>query len=123
MMLVLGRLHRIKAIDILIEACSSVQEQPDTHLVIAGPDDGAGHQLRSLVQARGIENRATFTGFLNDSHKLMALVDSDVVVVPSRHEAFPLTILEAMATETPLILTSACELGNWMTGQRGLIPF
>ena len=121
--LFLGRLHWIKGADLLIEAFSLLKETPDAHLVIAGPDDGAEHQLKTLVKERGLEKQVTFTGFLDDTQKLKALVDSDVVVVPSRHEGFSLTILEAMACETPVILTSACELGTWIQERPSLTSF
>jgi glycosyltransferase involved in cell wall biosynthesis len=121
--LFLGRLHWIKGADILIEAMTLVPELADLHLVIAGPDDGAENQLRSFVKAKGLERKVTFTGFLDATDKLSALVDSDVVVIPSRREGFPLTVLEALAAQTPVILTSACELGDWIQQQPGLISF
>ena len=112
--LFLGRLHWIKGADILIEAISLIPELKDVHVVIAGPDDGAENQLRSLVLAKKLQRRVTFTGFLNAKEKTSALVDSDIVVIPSRREGFPLTILESLACKTPVILTSACDLGNWI---------
>ena len=123
MILFLGRLHWLKGADILIEALSRLPELSALHLVIAGSDDGAERQLKERVQLKGLGERVTFTGFLDDRQKLNALVDSDVVVIPSRREGFPLTVLEAMACETPVILTSACDLGHWITPQRGLTTF
>jgi glycosyltransferase involved in cell wall biosynthesis len=120
--LFLGRLHWIKGADILIEALSRI-DLPDVHLVIAGPDDGAEQHLRSLVNLKGLEQRVTFTGFLDGTEKANALRDSSVVVIPSRREGFPLTVLEALATQTPVILTSACDLGTWIHAQPGLISF
>jgi glycosyltransferase involved in cell wall biosynthesis len=121
--LFLGRLHWIKGADILIEAMSRIQRLSDVHLVIAGADDGAEHQLKSLVKLKRLEQSVTFTGFLDATEKANALRDSSVVVLPSRREAFPLTALEALATQTPVILTSASDLGTWMQGHPGLISF
>ena len=121
--LFLGRLHWIKGADLLIEAANLLPELTDLHLVIAGPDDGAGDQLRSLVKARGVENKVTFTGFLDGPDKLSALVDSEVVVIPSRREGFPLTLLEALASQKPVILTSACDLGGWVHEQSSVVSF
>src|SRR5262249_7864257 len=77
--LFLGRLHWIKGVDVLIEAINLLPELKDLNLVIAGPDDGAENQLRSLVSAKALEQKVTFTGFLGGADKLSALVDSEVV--------------------------------------------
>ena len=121
--LFLGRLHWIKGADILIEAMGLLRELTDLHLVIAGLDDGGENQLKSLVVAKGLEHKVTFTGFLDGADKLSAVIDSKVVVVPSRREGFPMAVLEALACQTPVILTSACDLGNWMKEQPGLTRF
>src|SRR5262249_14641165 len=63
------------------------------------------------------QQKVTFTGFIDATDKLSALVDSEVVVIPSRREGFPLAILESLACKTPAILTSACNLGNWLQAQ------
>ena len=112
--LFLGRLHWVKGVDILIEAIDLLKELPNLHLVIAGPDDGAERKLRSLATEKGLNGRITFTGFLNDTQKTQALVDSHVVVVPSRSEGFPLALLEGLACGRPVIVSSACDLGDWM---------
>jgi glycosyltransferase involved in cell wall biosynthesis len=121
--LFLGRLNWIKGIDILIEAFNRLREFPNIHLVIAGPDDGAEAQLRALVNSRGLQDHVTFTGHLDDNKKVRALIDSDVLVIPSRHEAFSLTVLEAQACGTPVLLTSACELDNWAQRRMSIVLF
>jgi glycosyltransferase involved in cell wall biosynthesis len=121
--LFLGRLHWIKGVDVLIEAMARLSDLSDLHLVVAGPDDGAEAQVRSLVKSRGLEKNVTFTGFLDVPDKLSALVDSQLLVIPSRREGFPLAVLEALAAGTPVILTSACELGDWIQQQPGLVSF
>jgi len=121
--LFLGRLHWVKGADILIEALSRLSEFTGLHVVLAGPDDGASNALQSLVKAKSLEQRVTFTGFLDQTHKLRAIVDSEVVVIPSRREGFPLALLEAFACQRPVVLTSACDLGSWIEEHRALISF
>src|SRR5262249_39424173 len=76
--LFLGRLSRIKGIDVLVAAFTSVRRDmnDDVQLVLAGPDEGEGARIHG---GEGILK----TGFLNHEAKLAALVDSDVVVLPS----------------------------------------
>jgi glycosyltransferase involved in cell wall biosynthesis len=109
--LFLGRLHRVKGADLLIEALArSNGALPRVRLVIAGPDDGQERELRRRLTGTPLEKRTTFTGFLDHKAKLQALVDADVVVVPSRSEVFAITALEALMCGTPVLLSSACGL-------------
>jgi len=112
--LFLGRLNWIKGIDLLIKAFDQVRNLEDVHLVIAGPDDGAEGSLRSLVRELSLQDQVTFAGFMNDTEKIEALVDSGVVVIPSSREGFPLTVLEALACRAMLIVSSACQVGDWL---------
>src|SRR3989454_331111 len=123
LVLFLGRLHWIKGIDVLIDAIRLIEEIPDLHLVIAGPDDGAEEALRARAVHRKIMDKITFTGFLNDFEKVQALVDSEVVVIPSRRESFPGTALEAVAAAKPVVLSSMCGIVNWIPGRAAMTVF
>ncbi len=123
LVLFLGRLHWIKGIDVLIDAIRLIEEIPDVHLVIAGPDDGAEEALRARAVHRKIMDKITFTGFLNDFEKVQALVDSEVVVIPSRRESFPGTALEAVAAAKPVVLSSMCGIVNWIPGRAAMTVF
>jgi glycosyltransferase involved in cell wall biosynthesis len=109
--LFIGRLHWIKGADILVQAFSALlQSSPDTHLVLAGPDDGQLRQLQQLAERLRIQNRITFPGYLDHDAKLAALVDADVLTIPSRSEIFAILALEALMCGTPVLLSSACGL-------------
>jgi glycosyltransferase involved in cell wall biosynthesis len=122
-LLFLGRLHWIKGIDVLIDAMKLIADIPDVHLVIAGPDDGAEEALRARAASNKIIDKITFTGFLDDVDKLQALVDSEVVVIPSRREGFPGTALEALAAAKPLVLSSMCGTVDWSTARSAITVF
>jgi glycosyltransferase involved in cell wall biosynthesis len=108
--LFLGRLHRLKGADLLIEAFSRLNPANNTYLVIAGPDDGQEHELRQAVCKLNLDSRVRFTGFLDLNSKKAAFVDASVVVLPSRNEVFAITAVEALACGTPVLLSSACGL-------------
>jgi len=94
--LYLGRIHKIKGIDILIKAYAHLINDmyyKDALLVIAGPDDGYLKEAKSLTSALGISKHVLFTGLLYGQDKLEAYVDSDVVVSSSRYETFPIARL------------------------------
>ncbi len=121
LVLFLGRLHSIKGPDLLIRALAQTRE--DTWLVLAGPNDGFEPQLRELARELRVEDRVVFTGFLDGQEKREALVDSDVVVLPSRSEAFPVSALEALLCAKPVVMSSVCGLVESLGSQNGVASF
>lgn len=99
--LFIGRIEKIKGMDILLEAFRQLQEPS---LVVAG----TGTQLEHY-KALASQN-VSFTGFLNKK-KLNAVISrAKAVIVPSQwYETFGMIIAEAYASHKPVI---AGEIGN-----------
>ena len=113
--LYLGRLHKIKGIDLLIEAFSDLIEKlDDVRLVIVGPDDGYLSTLKKQITDLKIGDKILFTGPLYEMDKLKAYVDADVYVLPSMYEIFGITVLEACACGTPVIVTDRCGIMDFV---------
>jgi len=96
-------LKPVKGIDVLLRAAAPVlKERPRTRLLVVGdgPDRAA---LEALARELGIADRAVFTGIRDDVDVLYRA--SDAVVLPSRSEAFPNAVLEAMASGLPVVTT------------------
>jgi glycosyltransferase involved in cell wall biosynthesis len=128
--LFLGRIHRIKGIDILIDAFADMKkEKPKAKLIIAGPDDGfkkecglriaeCGMKLVDLsekVEGEKGEVRdadVMFTGMVSGKEKLSLLVDADVAVLPSRFENFPSVPFESLMCGTPVVVSEACGVAG-----------
>ncbi len=110
--LFLGRIHSKKGFDLLIPAFSTVvEERPDAHLVIAGPDDeGYGVEVRALVDASGVHDHVTFTGLVTGSEKLALLADADMFVLPSYSENFGIAVAEAMACQLPVVVSDKVNI-------------
>jgi glycosyltransferase involved in cell wall biosynthesis len=120
--LYLGRIHRIKGIDILVNAfANTLGKLENTRLAIVGPDDGYLSDLEALIKALKIANNVLISGPLYGRDKLKAYVDADVYVLPSRYETFPMSILEAVACETPIILTENCGITECFRDKAGLV--
>jgi glycosyltransferase involved in cell wall biosynthesis len=113
LVLYLGRIHKVKGIDLLLDAfCGVSKELKQAKLVIAGPDDGFLSVLEKKTRDMQLEDRVTFTGPLYDIQKLEAFRDADVYVLPSIHETFPNTVLEACACGTPVVVTDRCGIAQ-----------
>ena len=115
LILYLGRIHKIKGIDLLVEAFADlVKELDNVRLVIVGPDDGFLSTLKRQIEDLKIGDKILFTGPLYERDKLKAYVDADVYVLPSVYETFPVTVLETWASGTPVIITDRCGIADFV---------
>ncbi len=101
LLLALGRLHRVKGLDVLLTALADL---PGVYLWIAGegPERAA---LESLANHLGVNERARFLGWRSDRTALMRA--ADVVVFPSRYEPNGTVTVEAWAHHKPLVVADA----------------
>ena len=120
--LYLARLHKIKSPDLLVRAFADINKKlNNAKLVLIGSDEGYLPLLKKLIRELGIEKNVIFTGPLYGNDKLEAYVDADIYVLPSVYETFPLTVLEAIACGTPVILTHSCGVADIINHQAGLV--
>lgn len=92
-----GRLSREKGFDLAIDALGQlVRQHPhrDMRLVLVG-EGSEQTALREAAHAVGLDNRVMFPGFC--ARPWEAYNAFDFFVMPSRDEALPLALLEAMA--------------------------
>jgi glycosyltransferase involved in cell wall biosynthesis len=106
-----GRFVKKKGFEYLIDALGQLAAQwPSLRLVIAGGGD-LDHKLRERARARGVIDRTRFPGVLAQDDVAACLAAADLVVVPSVHDdagnvdGLPNTVMEALASGTPLIAT------------------
>lgn len=99
-----GRLTEQKGHRYLLEALSILKNKFDKFnkfkVLIVGKGD-LEKELKTKVQALGLENQIIFTGFRNDIYNILAA--SDFLVHTALWEGCPNTILEAMAAGTPIV--------------------
>ncbi len=120
--LYLGRLNRIKGIDVLLEAFSDLLiDTKNVKLVIAGPDDGLLKLLLELSIKLKLDDKIIFTGPIYDLNKIEAYIDANVYVLPSVYETFPNTVIESCACGTPVIITDRCGISNLIKNNVGCI--
>lgn len=78
-------------------------EFPDTRFVIMGRHMNAYQELKSFVEALGVEHNVEFPGLVSHEEKLEYLHRTAVYVQPTKHEAFGVAIAEAMSCGVPVI--------------------
>jgi glycosyltransferase involved in cell wall biosynthesis len=103
--LFLGRMHRIKRLDLLGAAIADVRAtHPSVHLVLAGPDEhGLVPGLRQQLSAYADAVHALDA--VSGADKWALLKDADVMVQCSDSESFGLAVVESLAAGVPVIAT------------------
>ena len=112
--LFLARLHPVKSVELLLQAWPSIQTMvPGVRLAIAG--DGPASYLRDLqTRARPLGDSVTFTGFVEGTAKRQLLEGAGVFVLPSLHENFGISVLEAIAAGLPVVITPEVQLSQFV---------
>ncbi len=110
--LFIGRLHKKKGCDLLIQAFArGAVEKPETHLVIAGPDEeGLRPGLLSLASEAGVGERVHFPGMLQGDAKWGAFYAAEVFALPSHQENFGVAVAEALACGTPVLISNKVNI-------------
>jgi len=101
-----ARIEQFKGQKYLIEACGHIKDKiRDFRLLLAGEsvDPSYVKECQNKAKAVGIEDRVIFTGHVNNVSQI--LNETDIFVLPSLFEAFPRSVIEAMGTGTPVIVT------------------
>ena len=97
----IANLRAEKGHDVLIEAIGALgADCPELRFVFVG-DGPCRTKLEQLAAQRGVGHRVRFLGERDDVPALLAA--ADLFVLPSRTEAFPNSVMEAMAAGLPVI--------------------
>lgn len=110
--LFLSRIHQKKGCDLALEAFSRVaHENPDLHLVIAGPDHGNWlPKLQARAQELNIASRVTWPGMLRGKEKWGAFYAADVFLLPSHQENFGIVVAEALGCGKPVLISKQVNI-------------
>jgi glycosyltransferase involved in cell wall biosynthesis len=93
-----------KGVDVLLRAFPRVlAARPDGRLVLVGAGDDSD-ELVALATSLGIAGETHFAGPTMNAAPYLAA--ADVVVLPSRREGLPITLLEALALGRPVVASA-----------------
>ena len=107
--LAVGRHEFQKGFDVLLDAFERLRMQrPSARLLIAGRTGAESDALRAQATASAIADGVTFLGFRADVPDLLCA--ADVFAAPSRWEGSPGGVIEAMALETPIVVSDIASM-------------
>jgi len=109
-------------IDTIVGAVPAVlAARPNTHFIFAG-NEGDDDAFRTLARTLAIDDRAHFVGKIPHAELPSYLVASDAFVTVPSVDATAVSLLEAMACGTPVIVSSLASALEWVTdGESGLV--
>lgn len=120
-LLFVGRIEPLKAIDSIINALNVVQQESpslinEIRFAVVGGDPNDKHDkemmyLQELTENYGLSDVVLFLGAKDQTQLPIYYAAATVVVMPSDYESFGMVALEAMAMGTPVIASNVGGLG------------
>jgi glycosyltransferase involved in cell wall biosynthesis len=111
----LGRLDPEKGFETLVRALPHLAAK--AVIVGDGPDR---HRLERLAQELGVDDRFVVTGWQENARRYLR--SFTIFCLPSRSESFPLTIVEAMLAELPVVATDVGSVSEAVrNGETGFL--
>ena len=103
-----------KGHDTLMDALAQVQD-PDLVVLLVGD----GPEAERLRQRAASESRVLFAGYRDDVSEMLSI--ADLVVHPSRRDAFPTALLHALASGTAIIASNVEGIPEIVTPDVGVL--
>jgi len=113
-----------KGLDILIEAFADAVRvvNKSLSLTLVGPDwKGSMDILKREVTKLGLDEKVHFTGPVPGHKVRQLLIESDLYLLLSRHEGFPLALTEALLAGKPTIVSN--QVGTVSYSEIANLPF
>ena len=104
--LYLGQLVERKGVDILLDALGTLQDL-DWAVTLLGGGDGED-ALAAQAKALGIDERVTFQAPMENALAMQKVAQSDLFVLPSRHDGWGVVVNEALLRGVPVVCSDRC---------------
>ncbi len=103
----MGRLHKIKGFDVLIDAFNLLLEKDKyAKLIIAGADDGVWRKLKNQINELNLGSSVFLIGAVNFDDKKLLFNNCDYFTLASEFESFGIVIAEALSCGKPVVISN-----------------
>jgi glycosyltransferase involved in cell wall biosynthesis len=109
--LFVGRLERVKGIDVLIAAMARLRDVPGIHLYVIG-GGSLEQEVAAQIASSGLENIVTMVPRGSAAQLAAYMKACECLVIPSRKESIPVVFSEALQVGIPLLVTDAGDMGT-----------
>jgi glycosyltransferase involved in cell wall biosynthesis len=111
-LLYVGRLEEYKGVQYIIQ---SLPELRDFRLRIVGKGPYEA-ELRSMAESLNVEGKVGWLKDLSRKELLECYADADIFLMLSSHEAYGITVAEALAAGTPCVVAKGSALEEFVDG-------
>jgi glycosyltransferase involved in cell wall biosynthesis len=98
-----GRMEKVKDAGVVVSAFAAVPDA-DTRMVMIGAGQLESEVARQ-VTSLDLEHRVELTGLIPRDEVFVRCAEADLFISASRGEGLPVAVIEAMATECPVVLS------------------
>ncbi|MBX4206304.1 glycosyltransferase family 4 protein [Candidatus Parcubacteria bacterium] len=115
----IAELHRVKGLDVLLEAWQKFAEKYEAELAIIGDGEERANLAR-LSHKLGTTDSVSFKGFVENARQYLNAFD--IFVLPSRSENLPYAVLEAGFAGVPVVASRVGGIPEVIeTGENGIL--
>ena len=119
-MLFLGRFHKVKGIDLLINAFNKI-ENKKIKLYLAGFENEYCKEILNQVELNGLRDRVKYCGEVKGEEKNKLFANAKAFIAPSYSEVIGMVNLEAATFGTPVITTYNTGLSKEWNNNGGIL--
>ncbi len=105
-MFYVGQLIERKRVDLILRAMSKMGDS-DVRLTVVGDGPLRG-QLTTMAESLGISDRIEWMGNLSNTQATAAMVQSDLLILPSRFDGWGAVVNEALMRGVPVVSSDRC---------------
>lgn len=121
-MLFLGRLGQRKGIYDLLDVLTANKQRYAGNVKVLCGGDGEIERVKGIVKSNGLERMFEYVGWVSGDRKAELLNEADAYILPSYNEGLPISVLEAMSYNLPIISTIVGGIPEILTnGDNGFI--
>ena len=115
-----GRMIRLKCVDVLLDAFQEVARRTRARLLLIG-DGPERPALEARAEALKLRELVTFTGWLRQTECARRVQAAQVLILPSVHECGGAVVLEAMALGLPVIAAAWGGPADYVDASTGIL--
>ena len=119
--LFVGRLERVKGIDVLIAAMARLRNESGVHLYVVGSGTLQA-EVAAQIASAGLQEMVTVLPSVSSSQLPAYMEACDCLVIPSRKESIPVVFSEALHAGIPVLMTDAGDMGRLAREHRLMEP-
>ena len=105
-----SRLHHTKGVKQFLEISNKFKDDESIEFLIYGADGGQLPYINKFIYNQRLKgvNNIDYFGALESFEVSMKILESDLLLLPSTYDPFPMIVLESLSLGTPVIISSTC---------------